>query len=240
MDKIKELSKDITAIIKPPFWDSYYYVSVLLRKAYEKSIPKYINDKKNLEVLDYGCGSKPYQYLFKDKTQKYIGVDVGDNPHADLLIEPEQKLNLTDNQFDVILSSQVLEHVEDVDGYMNECFRLLKTGGILFLSTHGTWQYHAAPYDFNRWTSIGLKKLMEKFQFEVLESIPVLGQLALTSQLRLSFYNSFANMIGVFGKILLAPVSIFYQFKMMIEDKITPQRVKERDSAIFVVVARKK
>ena len=235
----KHLPKDVLAVIKPPFWDSYYYVSTLTRKAYENTIPKLLAKGKKYNVLDYGCGVRPYEYLFNGFINEYTGVDVGENPGADFLISPGDKLNVQDNYYDFVLSSQVLEHVQEVEQYMSECFRILKPGGFLLLSTHGTWQYHASPYDYNRWTCMGLKYLLEKSGFSVENSIPVLGQFALTSQLRLSFYNSFANMIGFAGKILLTPVAVLYQIKMMIEDKLTPQRVKERDSAIFLMVAKK-
>lgn len=235
-----KLSKDVLAVIAPPVWDSYYYVSVLTRKAYEKTIPKLLKSGSKYKIMDYGCGARPYEHLFEGYIEEYTGVDVGENPKADILIEPGEKLKFEDNSFDFVLSSQVLEHVKDFDDYMKECYRVLKPGGYLLLSTHGTWQYHASPYDYNRWTCMGLKYLLERNGFEVTESIPILGQFALTSQLRLSFYNSVANMVGTAGKIILAPVALIYQLKMMIEDALTPQRVKERDSAIFLLIGRKK
>lgn len=235
-----KLPKDVLSIIKPPVWDPYYYVGVLTRKAYERTIPPLLEKGVKYNVLDYGCGVRPYEYLFENSINKYVGVDVGDNPKADIKIEPGDRLGAADGEFDIVLSSQVLEHVVDVEQYMNECYRILKPGGLLLLSTHGTWQFHASPYDYNRWTIMGLRHLLESYRFEVSGSVPILGQLALTSQLRLSFFNSFANMLGAFGRILLAPLSLVYQFKMMIEDMITPQRVKDRDSAIFLMIARKK
>lgn len=235
-----KLSKNVLAVIKPPLWDSYHYVSVLTRKAYEKTIPALLEPGKKYKILDYGCGARPYEYLFEGRIEKYVGVDVGENPKADISIQPGEPLKVSDNEFDFVLSSQVLEHVQEVGQYMDECHRILKPGGWLLLSTHGTWQYHASPYDFNRWTCMGLKYLIEKHGFEVTESIPILGQFAVTSQLRLSFYNSVANMVGTLGRIALAPLALLYQFKMMIEDAVTPKRVKERDSAIFLMIARKK
>ena len=239
MSKVK-LSKDVLAVISPPIWNSYYYVSTLTRKAYEKVIPSLLEPGKKYSILDYGCGARPYEHLFEGHIEKYTGVDVGDNPQADLKIQPGERLNFDDNTFDFVLSSQVLEHVKDVDQYMEECRRVLKPGGVLLLSTHGTWQFHASPYDYNRWTCMGLQYLIERSGFDVIEYKPILGQLAVTSQLRLSFFDSFANMIGVAGRILLAPVAMFYQFKMMVEDAITPARVKKRDSAIFLFISRKK
>lgn len=234
------LPKEALDVIKPPVWSPWYYVNTLLRKAYENTVPGVLKEYPDANVLDYGCGSKPYEYLFEQGVKKYTAVDIGDNPLADIQITPGEKLPFGSGEFDIILSSQVLEHVQEVDQYMAECNRVLKTGGTLLLSTHGTWQFHAAPYDFNRWTIMGLKHLMNKSGFEVLNSIPVLGQLALTSQLRITFYNSFAERIGIAGKLLLFPVSLLYQLKMMLEDFITPDRVKQRDSAVFLLTAKKK
>jgi len=238
--KLSNLSKDVLAVINPPIWNSYYYVSTLTRKAYEEVIPSLLEKGKKYSILDYGCGAKPYEHLFEGHIEKYTGVDVGENPHADFNIQPGERLAFEDNTFDFVLSSQVLEHVKDVDQYMEECRRVLKSGGVLLLSTHGTWQFHASPYDYNRWTCMGLQYLIERSGFDVIDYKPILGQLAVTSQLRLSFFDSFANMIGVAGRILLAPVAMFYQFKMMVEDAITPARVKKRDSAIFLFISRKK
>ncbi len=234
-----KLSKDVLQVIKPPIWNTYRYVSTLTRRAYEKEIPAALEHGRKYKILDYGCGVKPYEYIFESKIQKYTGVDVGSNPKADILIGPTDRLPFGTNEFDIVLSSQVLEHVEDVNKYIDECSRVMKDDAILFLSTHGTWQFHASPYDYNRWTHLGLKLLLKKQGFHVLSCRPILGQLALTSQLRLSFFDSFANMLGPVGRLLLAPVSLFYQFKMVIEDKLTPQRVKDRDSAIFLLVCRK-
>jgi len=234
-----KLSKDVLSVIKPPFWDTYHYVSILTRNAYEQEILPLLQPGIKYDILDYGCGVKPYAYIFENNINKYTGVDVGSNPKADILVGPTDKLPFDDKAFDIVLSSQVLEHVEEVDKYISECKRVMKGDGILFLSTHGTWQFHASPYDYNRWTHLGLKLLLKKHGFEVMRCHSILGQFALTSQLRLSFFDSFANMIGPIGRFLLAPVSFVYQIKMMIENKLTPQRVKDRDSAIFLLVCRK-
>ncbi len=238
MPNYRNLDKDVLQVLKPPFWDPYYYLNITLRKAYEIVFKKQFTGKKFDKLLDYGCGAKPYNIILKKYFIEQTGVDIGDNQKADILIQPGEKLPLPDNYFDAVLSSQVLEHVEEVDQYLNECNRVLKKNGLLFLSTHGTWQFHT-QIDVQRWTSYGLKKLIESFSFNIIDFAPILGQLALTSQLRLTYYNSVAQYIGFAGKIILFPISILYQIKMRFEDFITPQRVKKRDSAIYIVVAKK-
>ncbi|MBK6773378.1 MAG: methyltransferase domain-containing protein [Ignavibacteria bacterium] len=236
----EQLRKQSQDFIKLPVWDTYYYSSGLLRKKMEDNIPGFLNKNKKHKILDYGCGVRPYEYIFDDYKSDYTGVDVGENPHADIRIEPDEKLPLNDGEYDAVLSSQVLEHVENVDLYLSECNRVLKKNGLLILSTHGTWQFHSAPVDVQRWTSYGLKNLINKYDFEILDFIPSLGQLALTSQLRLTFFHSFVKEIAKPLKLIYYPLSLLYQFKMMLEDAITPQRVKERDSAYYIVIAKKK
>ena len=43
---------------------------------------------------------------------------------------------------------------------VNEVFRVLKSGGLFFLSTHGNWPVQGAPNDYWRWTEYGLRKLL--------------------------------------------------------------------------------
>ncbi|MEO8446211.1 MAG: class I SAM-dependent methyltransferase [bacterium] len=234
-----ELKKESREFIDLPVWDTYYYSSKLLRNKIEENIPKFFDSNKKYKILDYGCGVKPYEYVFDNFKEKYVGVDVGDNPHADFRIEPDEKLPFGNDEFDVVLSSQVLEHVGDANFYLDECHRVLKSGGMLILSTHGTWQFHSAPIDVQRWTSYGLKKIIEKSGFMIKGFIPALGQLALTSQLRLTFYHSFVKEVLKPLQIIYYPLSFLYQWKMKIEDAITPQRVKDRDSAYYLVIAKK-
>lgn len=229
----------VREIISPPVTNAYSYVSNRLRETYESVLPKYLAAMKDLRILDYGCGVKPYRYVVEGVCREYIGADIGGNTNAEIQLQPGEPLPFEDESFDVVISSQVLEHVEEFDKYLNECNRVLRRGGLLFLSTHGTWQFHAAPYDFNRWTHLGLKSLLTRHGFEVIGCNPVLGQLAVPTQLRLAFFESFANSIGSVGKILFKPVAMLGQLKLMIEDKFTPARVKERDSAIFLLTGKK-
>lgn len=115
-------------------------------------------------LLDFGCGGSPYQPLF-DGVQ-YKRADVLADPGLDYVITDQGKINARDESFDTILSTQVLEHVEDSNAYLSEAYRLLKPGGRLILSTHGAFFDHGCPYDFRRWTADGLTLDMKKVGFE--------------------------------------------------------------------------
>ena len=108
-------------------------------------------------VLDVGCGVKPYLPYFSDATS-YVGVDVQDNPNADLHGAIEE-LPVDDGSFDVVLATQVLEHVDDPSAAVRELHRVTAPGGRVLASTHGVMVFHPNPVDHWRWTHTGLERL---------------------------------------------------------------------------------
>ena len=134
-------------------------------------------------LLDYGAGLSPYRTLFPNG--RYRTADVANTEtfcdgligtparneffaSPDYVILPDGCIPEESNTFDYILSTQVLEHVPNPEGHLAECFRLLKPGGRLFLTTHGSYEDHASPYDYRRWTADGLKYDLQKTGFEIL------------------------------------------------------------------------
>jgi SAM-dependent methyltransferase len=134
-------------------------------------------------VLDYGAGLSPYRSLFPNcqyrradlpSTSAAHGEPFGAlerdefYPDPDYVILADGRIAEQSATFDLILSTQVLEHVRDPEAYLSESFRLLRPGGKLFLTTHGSWEDHGCPYDFRRWTADGLKYDLEKVGFTIL------------------------------------------------------------------------
>jgi SAM-dependent methyltransferase len=123
------------------------------------------------EVLDIGCGRKPYADLVP--ATRYVGVDV-DSPatralgRADVLYDG-RNLPFPDASFDGVLCSQVLEHVFTPDEFLREIRRVLRPGGRLVLTVPFAWDEHEQPWDFARYSSFGLRALLEKAGFEVVE-----------------------------------------------------------------------
>jgi len=110
-------------------------------------------------VLDVGCGVKPYYPWFADAAS-YVGVDVKENVEADLVGHVEE-LPVEDGSFDVVLCTQVLEHVDDPARAVQELARVTAPGGRVLASTHGVMLYHPNPQDLWRWTHTGLQRLFE-------------------------------------------------------------------------------
>ena len=119
------------------------------------------------EVLDYGCGNRPYEALFRRKFRSYIGADFPGNDLANVTIGPKGQLALPDESVDCVVSTQVLEHVEDPQFYLREAHRVLRADGALVLSTHGVWRYHPDPTDFWRWTIDGFQVELYRGGFDM-------------------------------------------------------------------------
>jgi SAM-dependent methyltransferase len=110
-------------------------------------------------VLDVGCGDKPY-YPFFSTAASYTGLDVQQNPNADLHGAAEA-IPAEDGAFDLVICTQVLEHADDPPQAVREMHRVTAPGGRVLLSTHGTQVYHPNPGDYWRWTHTGLERLFD-------------------------------------------------------------------------------
>lgn len=120
-------------------------------------------------VLDVGCGQKPYQSLVP--ASQYVGVDIDSGvtrrlAAADVFYDGRH-LPFDDASFDAVLCSQVLEHVFTPDEFLREIRRVLRPGGVLLLATPFVWDEHEQPHDYGRYSSFGLKALLERNGFEV-------------------------------------------------------------------------
>lgn len=129
----------------------------------ENSI-QYFPEKEDLFVLDVGCGSKPYLPLFQQISSLYVGIDLEKCAAKNVdVVSSAEKIPFGDSLFNLVLCIQVLEHLDSPSEVISEIHRVLRTDGILLLSTHGVWPVHGAPNDFWRWTNFGLEKILSGF-----------------------------------------------------------------------------
>lgn len=141
------------------FVNPFYFARSGLRDAMSKFAPKLSG-----RLLDVGCGSKPYQALFE--VDAYVGLDIDSEASRKHGIADHHydgnTFPFADASFDTVLCSQVLEHVFNPDEFLSEILRVLKPGGKLLLTVPFVWDEHEQPYDYARYSSFGLRALMEK------------------------------------------------------------------------------
>ena len=90
------------------------------------------------DLVDVGCGDKPYEALFAPKVSKYVGIEYNEtygtsfykqhNPKADITYSGD-RLPFGDASFDTVLSNQVGEHVPHPEAFFAELARVLRPGG---------------------------------------------------------------------------------------------------------------
>lgn len=183
-NKIKKILID--SEFNPTWFSMLINPFYLVRKELYKEVgkcSKYITG----DVLDVGCGSKPYVKLFTE-INSYAGLEY-DSP---ILKEKKLEVDYTydgknfpfkDNQFDSVVSFQVLEHVFEPEAFILEIKRILKPNGRLLITVPFIWDEHEQPYDYARYTSFGLRYLFEKFNFNVLYQKKTLTSLSSLVQL---------------------------------------------------------
>jgi SAM-dependent methyltransferase len=122
-------------------------------------------------VLDVGCGRKPYRKLFP--ATAYVGLEI-DTPEnrarnwADAFYQGES-FPFPDQSFDNVVCNQVLEHVFQPDLFLREVYRVVKPGGNMLISVPFAWDEHEQPRDYARYSSFGLRYLLENAGFQVIE-----------------------------------------------------------------------
>lgn len=82
----------------------------------------------DVKILDFGCGTR--------KTPGAIGLDNNPGTDADIIHDLNvAPYPLPDDEFDLIIGNQVIEHVEDLMLVMAELYRVAKHGAIIKLDT---------------------------------------------------------------------------------------------------------
>ena len=214
---------------------SYYARNELLKAI--KNYAHYINGK----TLDVGCGNKPYKNLFN--YSEYIGIDfegAHDHSNEDIdLFYDGKNFPFRDNDFDSVVCTQTLEHVNDPNNLVKEIHRVLKNEGTLLLSVPFIWGEHEKPHDYTRYTSFGLKHLLEQTGFEVLEQCKTLQDIRAIYQLKNFFIFTKEN-------IKRNRISKYYHGFLLFYDNIVGAiryAISKQRSDIFidnVIVCKKK
>ncbi|UNK48976.1 class I SAM-dependent methyltransferase [Lysobacter sp. S4-A87] len=130
-----------------------------------QSAPDFFS-RANGDVLDIGCADRWASRHLPPGT-RYIGLDYpatgvalyGARP--DILADAAQ-LPLSDASIDTVLLLDVFEHLRCPREALQECQRVLRSGGRLLVSVPFLYPVHDAPHDYQRLTVHGLRRDIEQ------------------------------------------------------------------------------
>lgn len=197
-------------IINPYFIIRYS----LLKKI--TSYSKTISSEQN--ILDVGCGAKPYRDLFL--TSSYTGIDIKGGGHSDqdkIVDKFYDGVNIpfSNNFFDVVICTEVLEHVANPKRLLSEIRRVLKKDGQFFLTMPFVWNEHESPFDFYRFTRFKHQQLFKQSGLTILKLEETTGVFRVCGQLISAFIfeNLFLKnkMLRLLAAIILCcPIQTFF------------------------------
>jgi SAM-dependent methyltransferase len=140
------------------------YLHRFLERAGEAVQPEHL-------VLDAGAGRAPYRALFahaRYETADFVAVKGKKYVRPDYVCDLAQ-IPVEDARFDHVLLTQVLEHIPEPPTVLAELHRVMKPGGMLWLTAPLFYAEHERPYDYFRYTRYGLRHLLEGAGFAVQE-----------------------------------------------------------------------
>ena len=131
------------------------------------------------ELLDVGCGSKPFAPVFAGRVRRYWGTDLASSrylgearPDAFATAEAQP---FRDETFDTVLGLWMLTYLPEPLRMLTEARRVLKPGGALILEFTQMVPLHDEPHDYFRFTRYGAEWLLRQAGFEPVAFVPVGG-----------------------------------------------------------------
>lgn len=200
-------------------WESSWFFSEHLEKRLlERSLQEALLYASG-DMLDLGCGHKPYAALFQGRIRRHIGIDYPltvdqhmssgySAPQVDIYAAGEA-IPLCDGSVHTVLCTQVLEHTPEPSDMLGEISRVLEPGGHLILTAPQEWGLHQEPHDYYRYTKYGLRYLAAKNGLDVIYVKPRGGLWAVLGQRWSSYlYDTYSRPLRRRGKRIAFALSL--------------------------------
>ena len=130
-----------------------------------------IEGKAVLEVgaLDVNGSLRPYVESFAPSS--YIGVDIATGKGVDLICDATKLVKKFGKEaFDILISTELLEHVKDWRKAVGNFKNVIKPGGIILVTTRSMgFEFHNYPFDYWRYEISDLKNIFTDMVIEILE-----------------------------------------------------------------------
>ena len=218
------------------FFNPFYFSRRLLFRA----VKAFADTVSGGHLLDVGCGTQPYRNLFN--VENYVGLEYseeqfGRKENADFVYDGH-RFPFEDESYDIAICNEVFEEVFNPDEFLTEVYRVLKPGARFFITVPFAWDEQEQPMDFARYTSFGLRHLLEAHGFEILSHKKTGGDLrvffqlynewifkkfttgSLISKLLTNVFFSFNNLLGSVASALFPRNEDFYLNNVVVARRV--------------------
>lgn len=113
-------------------------------------------------VIGGGILGEGMEELAASADIELLDTDIAFAPRTQLVCDAHD-LPLQDGAVDGVIAQAVLEHVTDPARCVEEIHRVLSPGGVVYAETPFMQQVHSGPYDFQRFTHVGHRRLFRRF-----------------------------------------------------------------------------
>lgn len=182
---------------------------------------KYI--KENSKVLDIGAGYKPYAKYFQNclyESCDHADVlsDIGDKDKYQhtFYCDITKNIPVNDNNYDIVICNEVLEHINEPSMALKEIYRVLKSEGKLFITTTQCHGLHQEPHNYFNYLSYGLEHILKKNNFHIIELKPLGGIYHLLGKIMHNIIENIFIKNKLVFRILFYPVEFFVRIILLI------------------------
>jgi SAM-dependent methyltransferase len=133
----------------------------------------------------------------------YIGVDIQIGAGVDEICDAYDIVShFGEDQFDLLISTELLEHVRDWRKVVSNYKNVLKPGGLLFITTRSKgFGYHGFPFDYWRFEVSDMKKIFSDVSIELIEDDPMAPGVFLKARKPEVFLENYNRDFRVFAVI---------------------------------------
>lgn len=148
-----------------------------------------VEGKRVLEVGALDVNGSLRQMLQKHQPHEFIGVDIASGPGVDKVCDAgDLASTFGAESFDVVVSTEMIEHVRDWKVVVANLKQVMKVGGTLLVTTRSKgFHYHAYPHDYWRYEIADFREIFSDLSIEYLEADPSMPGVFLKARKPLDF-----------------------------------------------------
>ena len=130
-----------------------------------------IKEKKVLDVGSFDVNGSLRPHIMTLEPKSYIGIDMEKGPGVDIVCTADHISDKFEKEsFDVVINTELLEHVKDWKKVISNIKNVCKNGGIILITTRSLgFQFHPYPIDYWRYEIEDMKNIFSDCNILILE-----------------------------------------------------------------------